>query len=228
MADDAILVNEIFYSIQGESTWSGLPCSFIRLRGCPLRCHYCDTSYAFAEGDAMLVETIVDKVVNMPTRLVEITGGEPLLQPNVHKLITQLLDQGFEVLLETSGERDISSCDARVYRIIDIKTPDSGAGSSFMHGNFGQLSMLDEVKFVIMTREDFDWALQLVESEELLRKVKAVHFSPVMEQESTECIKGSQALPPEELSKWILDCGLPIRMHLQVHKYIWSPDAKGV
>lgn len=228
MPEHMLSINEIFYSIQGESTWSGLPCAFVRLKGCPLRCHYCDTSYAFTEGEKRTLSSIIEEVEKLNTRLVEITGGEPLIQPHVHELMAKFLDLGYEVLLETSGERDISICDSRVKRIIDIKTPASGAMDSFHEANYGYVNMNDEVKFVIMDKGDFDWAIDIVTNRDLLQKVNAVHFSPVMAQQENSSIEGSAELRPEELSAWLLDSGLPIRLQLQVHKYIWPPQTRGV
>lgn len=228
MSEPKLAINEIFYSIQGESTWSGLPCAFVRLKGCPLRCHYCDTSYAFSEGLKRSVTSIVEEVSKLDTRLVEITGGEPLIQPHVHTLMEALLDKGYEVLIETSGERDISVCDKRIHRIIDIKTPASGAADSFLETNYDDLRLNDEVKFVIMNKDDFDWALETTKSQQLIGRVRAVHFSPVMEQASNSDIAGAEALCPELLSGWVLASGLPIRLQLQVHKYIWPPQARGV
>ena len=228
MREEQLLVNEIFHSIQGESTWVGMPCVFIRLRGCPLRCHYCDTSYAFQEGQTQYIHSILQEVQEYSTKLVEITGGEPLIQPNVYLLMDSLLDKGYEVLLETSGERDLSKCDSRIFRIVDIKTPCSGAADSFVEANYEHLTTRDEVKFVITNREDFDWAVATTLKHALLTKTKAVHYSPVMEQEGNSCIQGVERLEPALLSEWILSSGLPIRMHIQLHKYIWAPQLRGV
>jgi 7-carboxy-7-deazaguanine synthase len=228
MREEQLLIHEIFHSIQGESTWVGLPCVFVRLRGCPLRCHYCDTSYAFHEGQKLSIESIIQEVQRYSTKLVEITGGEPLLQSNVYSLMNALLEEGYEVLLETSGERDLSTCDSRIFRVIDIKTPCSGAADSFIQSNYDQLTLKDEVKFVITNREDFDWAVETVRQNNLLGKVRAVHFSPVMEQEGNSCIQGAKQLEPAILSEWILSSGMPIRMHIQLHKYIWAPQLRGV
>ena len=218
------------YFAQSRANQLGLDCPvhLFGLRGCPLRCHYCDTSYAFHEGEKVSIQDILDQVKKFATNVVEITGGEPLIQPNVHPLMCQLLEQGYEVLLETSGERDLSFCDARICRIIDIKTPNSGAADSFMESNYEVLTQKDEVKFVIMDREDFDWAIDTVQQYSLINSVKAVHFSPVMEQESNAHIQGCESLNPIMLSNWILESNLPIRMHLQLHKYIWSPLTRGV
>ena len=228
MREEQLLIHEIFHSIQGESTWSGLPCTFVRLRGCPLRCNYCDTSYAFHEGEKMSLQDIIEQVNSFNTPLVEITGGEPLIQPNVHLLMRELLDQGYRVLLETSGERDLSLCDKRIHRIIDIKTPHSGAAGSFMQSNYDFLTQQDEVKFVITNREDFNWAMDTVEKNSIVHRVKAIHFSPVMEQASNSDVEGCEGLDPELLSNWILESNIPVRLHLQLHKYIWSPQMRGV
>ena len=228
MAVRHLLINEIFSSIQGESTWTGLPCTFVRLRGCSLRCHYCDTSYAFNGGDKMSIEHIIKRVQELKNPLVEITGGEPLLQANVHQLMEELCDRGLKVLLETSGERNIQHCDSRVIRIVDIKTPNSGAAESFLQTNYEHLNKSDEVKFVITNREDFDWSIQVIRERGLCAKVNAVHFSPVMHQSANEEIDGCDALPADVLAQWILGCGESIRLQLQTHRYIWSPNARGV
>lgn len=228
MNEETLRINEIFYSIQGESTWAGLPCTFVRLQGCPLRCHYCDSSYAFRSGEQMLLSEIIRRVDSFNTSLVELTGGEPLAQHRVHILIDKLLEKGYTILLETSGERELSTCDPRIYRVIDIKTPSSGAPHSFLEENYEQLSVRDELKFVILNYSDFEWAVQLVTHKSLFKKVKDIHLSPVMYQDANEEIEGCSALDPEQLASWILECGLPFRMQLQLHKYIWSPLARGV
>ncbi|MBC8309527.1 MAG: radical SAM protein [Phycisphaerales bacterium] len=228
MVEDDVLINEIFMSIQGESTWVGLPCAFVRLAGCPLRCHYCDTSYAFSGGERTTIEEVLNRLSDMKTMLVEITGGEPLIQPNVHLLAAALLEEGYKVLLETSGERDISVCDSRIHRIVDIKTPNSGAAGSFMESNFDSLGRDDEVKFVIVNREDFDWAIEIVQEQSLPNRVRAVHFSPVVDQVGNDSVEGCCALDPKELSNWIIESGEQVRLHLQIHKHIWSPETRGV
>ncbi len=228
MAEKQLHINEIFLSIQGESSWSGLPCVFVRLRGCPLRCHYCDTSYAFEEGKCMPLDQIITQIQAFNCPLVEITGGEPLLQPHVHTLMERLSDLDFQVLLETSGQFPIGECDSRVHRIVDIKTPNSGAVGTFLDANYAQLCDMDEVKFVITCREDFDWSISMVRTHSLLARVKAVNFSPVMYQEGNKSIAGCEALPPHKLADWILDSGEKIRLHLQLHRYVWEPDARGV
>ena len=228
MVEGELRINEIFYSIQGESSWAGMPCAFVRLSGCPLRCKYCDTSYAFKEGTNCQLQEIVDKVESFKTSLVEITGGEPLIQPLVHPLMEQFCDLGYQVLLETSGERDLQVCDKRVVKIVDIKTPCSGAGGSFLDSNFDALLKHDELKFVITNREDFDWAVDLVSKRSLHDCVNAIHFSPVMMQSGDEHIAGCEPLEPEILAEWILASGLSLRLQLQIHKYVWSPTLRGV
>ena len=221
-------IHEIFLSIQGESTRAGLRCVFVRLQGCPLRCHYCDTSYAFDDGALYPIDDIIAQVQTYNCPLVEITGGEPLMQHEVHVLMKALCDLDFEVMLETSGQLSIAQCDPRVSRIVDIKTPNSGASGSFLEANYDHLCLTDEIKFVIMNREDFDWALSIVRSKILLSQVHAVHFSPVMRQEANGCVQGCDALPPEVLAGWIQEAGEDIRLHLQLHRYVWAPDARGV
>ena len=228
MSKNTLNINEIFLSIQGESSRVGLRCVFVRLRGCPLRCNYCDTSYAFSEGGAMTIEDIIEEVHSYDCQLVEITGGEPLIQQNVYPLMRKLCDLGYEVLIETSGQQKLDACDSRVKLIVDIKTPNSGAGGSFLECNFDLLRKADEVKFVLTNKEDFDWACTIVEQFNLLERVGEVHFSPVMYQEANTCIQGCKALPPETLANWILESGLGVRLHLQLHRYIRAPDARGV
>jgi len=228
MVEGKLKINEIFYSIQGESSWAGMPCVFVRLSGCPLRCKYCDTSYAFKEGESRSLEEIIYEIESYDTLLVEITGGEPLIQPSVYPLMTELCDRGYQVLLETSGERNIDKCDSRVTKIVDIKTPCSGAADSFLESNFDALLGQDELKFVITNKEDFDWAVELVKRETLFEKVNAIHFSPVMLQLGDEHIEGCEQLEPEILANWILKSKVPVRLQLQVHKYVWSPTLRGV
>ncbi len=228
MSQETLQINEIFSSIQGESTWSGYPCTFIRLRGCPLRCHYCDSSYAFQEGNKMTISDILKEITSSKIKLVEITGGEPLIQPNVHPLMCTLLDMGFTVLLETCGERDISVCDSRLHRIVDIKTPNSGAGNSFLASNYDDLTQKDEIKFVITDKQDYDWAVDVMSKYDLLKHVNAIHFSPVMEQYANEYILGCEGLDPQVLSQWMIDSGVQARLHFQMHKYIWPSYARKV
>ncbi len=212
-----LLVHEIYRSIQGESTFAGLPCTFVRTTACHLRCVWCDTPHAFGQGEPMSLDTILQRVRTLGGPLVEITGGEPLLQPLVCPLMARLADEGYTVLLETSGALDISPVDRRVHIIMDLKCPGSGEVAA---NRWENISLLkdghDEVKFVILDRADFDWAVDVVRSYRLHERV-AVLFSPAFGQ-----------LDPAELAGWILDSGLPVRLQLQLHKYIWSPDARGV
>lgn len=223
-----LVVNEIFHSIQGESTWAGEPCVFVRLMGCPLRCTYCDTEYAFKEGSAKSIDSLVEEVCANPCKLVEITGGEPLAQRRVHQLIQRLLDVGRTVLIETSGAIDTSSVDPRAHIILDIKTPGSGEAQRMIWENLDRLRPHDEVKFVIVARSDYEFARQTVQDRKLASRCKAIHFSPVYEQPKGLEIAGTSGLPPRELAKWILDDQLPVRLQLQLHKFIWDPRTRGV
>jgi 7-carboxy-7-deazaguanine synthase len=209
-------VCEIFASIQGESTYAGLPCIFVRLTGCNLRCSYCDTKYAYDEGLEMTVEEIMGCVRGYGLNLVEITGGEPLLQPDVLPLILQLLDSGVNVLVETNGSMEIGDVDKRAAIIMDVKTPGSGMSDSVLIANFDLLKRIDEVKFVITDRSDYEWARELVRQHRLSDKC-SVLFSPAYLQ-----------LESAYLSGWIIDDKLPVRLNLQLHKYIYSPDQRGV
>lgn len=225
---DTLRLNEIFHSIQGESTWAGCPCVFVRLTGCHLRCRYCDTEYAFHEGQRRSIDSIVDEVVASATPLVEITGGEPLLQPGVHVLMKRLCDLGRTVLLETSGACDIASCDARVIRILDIKTPGSGETDRNLWSNIERLTSRDEVKFVVTDRTDYEWSREIVKRHDLAARVRAVLFSAVFEQAPGLEIAGCRALALEDLARWILEDGLPVRLQAQLHKFIWHPQTRGV
>lgn len=210
-------VNEIFYSIQGESTKAGLPCIFIRLTYCNIRCIYCDTEYAFYEGKDMTIEEILKEIKKYNCSLVEITGGEPLVQENVHGLMKILSDNGYNVMLETGGSLPIENVDKRVKVIMDLKTPYSKMEKKNRYENISYLKSSDEVKFVIGSREDYDWAKDKIMEYDLLNKVEQVLFSPVFDK--VENI---------ELAKWILDDSLNVRFQLQMHKYIWHPEERGV
>jgi len=212
-----LTVNEIYQSVQGESTWAGLPCVFVRLTFCDLRCTYCDTEYAFYEGNKMTLEEIVDKVRDFGCPLVEVTGGEPLLQPNCVPLLALLCDAGFTVLLETSGSHDISPVDARVHRIMDLKTPSSGECGRNLYANIAHLTERDEVKFVVGSREDYEWTREKMREHDLAAKVKAVLLSPVFGK-----------ISPSDIVAWMLEDKLPARFQLQMHKFIWEPRARGV
>lgn len=216
MENATLKINEIFFSIQGESTYAGLPCVFVRLTYCNLRCTYCDTSYAFTEGRDMALEEILSQVEGYGCRLVEITGGEPLLQKNVHLLMTELCDRGYQVLLETGGHMSIRTVDSRVVRIMDIKCPSSGESDKNDWSNIEALTARDEVKFVIGNREDYEWAKRILFQHKLNERC-TVLFSPVF-----------NALPNRQLAEWILEDKLPVRFQLQLHKYIWEPDRRGV
>lgn len=213
---DTLRINEIFHSIQGESTFAGRPCVFVRLTYCNLRCTFCDTEYAFFEGTEMPVSHILEKVKQYNCDLVEITGGEPLIQKNVHVLMSELSDQGYEVLLETAGHMDISLVDGRVRRIMDIKCPSSGESGKVLWKNLDHITDRDEVKFVIGDRDDFEWSVNVIKKHNLEHRC-TILISPVFGK-----------LENEELARWVLDSGLNIRMQLQMHKYIWDPARKGV
>lgn len=212
----ALLVNEIFHSIQGESSRMGLPCVFVRLTGCNLRCVWCDTAYAFDEGKRMTVDEVRDKVRQYNCPLVELTGGEPLAQPAAFELMKDLCDEGYEVLLETGGSLDISPVDPRVLRIVDLKCPGSGMSEHNLWSNIDELRATDEVKFVVRDRADFDWAAETMTRYGIDRRCPVL-LSPVFGD-----------LEPVELARWILDEKLPVRMQLQMHKYVWEPTARGV
>lgn len=209
-------VNEIFYSIQGESLDAGLPCVFVRLTGCNLRCRYCDTRYAHGEGEPMSIETIMDRVAAYPCRRVEITGGEPLLQPAAPRLITTLLDTGRRVLLETNGTFDIRAVDPRCVRIMDVKCPGSGAADKNRLSNLHYLTPNDQVKFVITDKTDYDFAKTILQTAMPAAKSVPVLFSPV-----------PGRLAPDELAAWILADGLDARLQLQLHKILWPHEPKG-
>ena len=213
---EALVINEIFHSIQGESTFAGLPCVFVRLTACNLRCSWCDTTYSFNEGKPMPLSDIIVKVLEFNCPLVEITGGEPLLQPNVFPLMSRLCDLGKMVLLETSGSVDVSRVDPRVVKIMDLKCPGSGELDKNLYDNIRHLDKKDEVKFVILDRQDYDWAKRML-VEHQLAGICAVLFSPVWEK-----------MPLKTLADWILADKLPVRMQTQWHKYIWGAAARGV
>jgi 7-carboxy-7-deazaguanine synthase len=212
-----LTINEIYRSIQGESTWAGLPCVFVRLTFCDLRCTYCDTAYAFYTGSKMTLPQIVEQVLAFDCSLVEITGGEPLLQRNVLPLMRELCDSGKTVLIETSGSHDISGIDPRVHRIMDLKTPGSGESERNRYANIAHLTTLDEVKFVIGSREDYLWSKQKIAEFDLIQRCGTVLFSPIFDR-----------IAPHAIVEWLLEDNLKVRFQLQMHKFIWSPDAKGV
>ncbi|MBI3808661.1 MAG: 7-carboxy-7-deazaguanine synthase QueE [Nitrospirae bacterium] len=209
-------VTEIFHSIQGESSYAGQPCVFVRLTGCPLRCTWCDTDYAFHGGREYSLEEILEKVRTYGCHLVEVTGGEPLAQPESLPLMTRLCDAGYTVLLETSGAIDIAPVDPRVHVILDVKCPGSDMTDRMHWPNLSQLAAKDEVKFVLANRADYGWARKILARHDLASRC-TVFFSPVF---------GS--LDMRELAEWILADRLPVRFQLQMHKYIWAPDMRGV
>lgn len=213
---DHLVVNEIFFSIQGESSYAGEPCAFVRLTYCNLRCRWCDTEYAFSEGQEMTVEDVVRKVESYPTSLVEITGGEPLLQPPVHPLIERFLDDSKTVLVETGGGVDIRGVDPRATLIYDIKCPGSGMAGKNRWENLPHLKPRDEIKFVLASRDDYEWAKSKMDEFELAQR-HTILFSPVWAE-----------LDARELGEWILQDGLPVRFQVQLHKILWGPDARGV
>ena len=216
MPSDTLRINEIFHSIQGESTHAGCPCVFVRLTGCHLRCTWCDTEYAFYEGRKMTLDEILERVDDYGCDLVEITGGEPLLQPNVHPLMARLADAGRTVLLETSGACDIASVDPRVIRIMDLKTPSSSECHRNRLDNIANLRERDEVKFVIEDRTDYEWARNLIDRFDLVGRCPVL-VSPV-----------HGRLEPVVLAEWVLADRLSVRFQLQLHKFIWSPETRGV
>ena len=217
MTGGMLTINEIFHSIQGESTYAGAPCVFVRLTACDLRCTWCDTPYAFTEGVKRTVADVADAVVAFGCPLVEITGGEPLLQEDVYPLMAELRDRGLTVLVETGGHISVDRVPHGVVKIIDVKCPGSGESARNHWPNLDLLGPADEVKFVIRDRDDYDFARGVVERHQLAGKCAAVLFSPVHD-----------VLPPPELASWILADRLAVRLQLQVHKYIWGAHARGV
>jgi len=211
-----LLVHEIYRSLQGESTYAGLPCVFVRLTACDLRCSWCDTPHAFNQGSAMTLEAVLEKVRRFETPFVELTGGEPLLQREALTLMTWLADEGMTVLLETSGSQDTSPVDPRVHIIMDLKCPDSGECERNRWANLDSLKPTDEIKFVIASERDFRWAAAAVQEHSLDRRFQPL-FSPVFGK-----------VTPLELANWVLESKLQVRMQLQLHKQIWDPQARGV
>jgi 7-carboxy-7-deazaguanine synthase len=209
-------INEIFYSIQGESTFSGKPCIFVRTTYCNLRCTYCDTKYSYYEGEEKTISEILEKVKEFPCKLIELTGGEPLLQEDINELAIKLLSLGYTVLCETSGSLNIDKLDRRVYRIVDIKTPDSGEEAKNDYKNLERLSEKDELKFVICSRQDYLWAKEMVIEKKLTDK-NTVLFSAEHEN-----------MNQRELAEWILEDGLSVRFQTQIHKLLWPNVERGI
>ncbi len=212
-----MIINEIFYSIQGESSYTGWPCAFIRLSGCDLRCSYCDTQYAFNEGREMSIPGILSTIAPFPTRLVLVTGGEPMLQPSVHDLFRSLLEEGYTVCMETGGHITLADVDPRVHKIMDLKCPSSGMADRNHYENLKYLTRNDEVKFVVGDREDFDWACERIRECDLTLRVGTVLISPV-----------HMRVAYDQLARWILNSGLRVRLQLQLHKIIWPDAGRGV
>jgi 7-carboxy-7-deazaguanine synthase len=210
-------ISEIFYSIQGESSYMGLPGAFIRLSGCDLRCSYCDTSYALDDYTELTIPEILQSIAQYPTKLAIVTGGEPMLQPSVHDLLRELLELDYQVLLETGGHIALDDVDPRVHKIMDLKCPSSGMAQHNSFDNIQCLTRNDEIKFVIGDRRDFDWSCDIIRRYDLPSRVGTVLFSPV-----------HHALPCHELARWVLECGLKVRLQLQLHKVIWPDMLRGV
>ena len=244
----SLVVNEIYLSLQGESTFAGLPCIFIRLTACDLRCSYCDTAYAFTEGKKQELVAVLQKVrelakpfqnpkskiQNPKLPLVELTGGEPLLQKNSLPLMKQLCDDGFTVLIETSGAHDISKIDPRVHRIVDLKCPSSGESERNLASNIAHLKATDEVKFVIGTQQDYDWAKEQIAQHKLAAKCPLL-FSwvhPLAPEQQNKALKkvpaGHTPITRKPLAEQIIADALPVRFQIQQHKIIWAPDQRGV
>jgi 7-carboxy-7-deazaguanine synthase len=222
MAERTLSVTEIFHSIQGESTWTGVPCTFVRLAGCPLRCVWCDTEYAFHSGERMTLDAILDRVRSYPTRVVELTGGEPLAQPAAYELTDRLLAEGYTVLVETSGAVDVEPLDERVHKIMDLKCPGSGESHRNRWENLEHLTARDEIKFVVKDRADYEWARDTIQTRGLDRRVeegtlRALLLSPVWGE-----------IDLEALAAWILEDALPVRLQVQLHKLVWGPERTGV
>ncbi|MBA5875820.1 MAG: 7-carboxy-7-deazaguanine synthase QueE [Nitrospira sp. CR1.2] len=209
-------VTEIFHSIQGESTHAGRPCVFIRLTGCPLRCTWCDTAYAFYGGRDLTEDDVVAQVRAFGCPLVEVTGGEPLSQPDAFPLLARLCDEGFEVLLETSGALDTAGVDRRVHVVLDVKCPGSGMAERMHWPNLERLASHDEVKFVVKDRNDYEWAREVIRSRALAAQC-TVLMSPVFGETDVR-----------QLAEWVLADRLPVRFQLQLHKHVWAPDMRGV
>jgi 7-carboxy-7-deazaguanine synthase len=225
-------ITEIFKSIQGEGTRAGLPCIFVRLTGCNLRCTWCDTAYAFHGGQKVSVDEVMERVESLSRRaygnagvsLIELTGGEPLLQEEVYPLAERLLAAGYTVMIETSGERFIGRLPKQVIKIVDVKCPDSGEPDTFDPRNLKELSANDEVKFVISSRRDYEFAREFTREHRLAERVHEVLFSPVHDDPNGKW----RGLEPRELVEWMLEDGLQVRLGLQLHKIVWDPAMRGV
>ncbi len=217
MKEDTLVIHEIYASIQGESSFAGLRCAFVRTTGCNLRCAWCDTPQAFYGGTRMAREDVRAKALALGTPLVELTGGEPLLQPAVFPLMSELCDAGKTVLVETSGEADVSRVDPRVHKIMDLKAPGSGESARNRWSNLEHIRASDEIKFVLASREDYEWARSVVRDRALPSRTPNILMSTVFGK-----------LAAREVVRWVLEDAMPVRVQLQLHKYIWPPDAQGV
>jgi len=225
-------ITEIYKSLQGESTYAGLPCVFVRLTGCNLRCSWCDSEYTFQGGHRMAMEEVLDEVSRLSPGggLVEITGGEPMLQEReVVPLMQRLLDEGYKVLLETSGERPLERVSAEVIKIVDVKCPDSGEGDTFCMENVEALAAHDEIKFVLSSRADYEFARDFTQRHNLAQRVNAVLCSPAVRKDAAGSRDSSHCLlDPQELAEWMIADNVAARLGLQLHKFIWDPAVKGV
>jgi 7-carboxy-7-deazaguanine synthase len=222
MTQSALRVTEIFYSIQGESTWAGVPCTFVRLTGCPLRCVWCDTAYAFHGGERMSFDEIVARVRSYPADVIEVTGGEPLAHAPAFALTERLLEEGYTVLLETSGAFDVAPLDPRVHKIMDLKCPGSGESHRNRWENLEHLTERDEIKFVVKDRNDYEWARETIRARGLDARLEAGSLRALL----VSPVWGDLDL--EELVGWILEDGLPVRFQMQLHKLVWGPERTGV
>ena len=221
-------LTEIFYSLQGEALTSGLPTIFVRLTGCPLRCVYCDTEYAFTGGERQSLETIIETIKSYPCKRICLTGGEPLAQPNAIELMKRLLSDGYEISLETAGALTVANVPKAVSKVMDLKTPSSGEVDKNLWSNLDHLTQHDQIKFVIMNREDYDWAKTKLSEHKLNELVDTVWFSPMFNvaEDIDDDVSPDVPLLARELAEWMLADALPVRFQLQLHKIIWA-DAKG-
>jgi 7-carboxy-7-deazaguanine synthase len=215
--EETLVVHEIYASVQGESTFAGIPCAFVRTTGCNLRCSWCDTPQAFYGGERMRRSDVLSRALAFSTPLVEVTGGEPLLQPAVFPLLAELCDAGRTVLVETSGEADVSRVDLRVHKVMDLKCPASGESHRNRWSNLDHIGARDEIKFVLADRADYEWMRETIRARDLVRRTPNLLASTVFGK-----------LAPRELVAWVLEDALAVRVQLQMHKYIWRPDATGV
>jgi 7-carboxy-7-deazaguanine synthase len=215
--EDTLVIHEIYASVQGESTFAGLPCTFVRTTGCNLRCSWCDTTQAFYGGTRMSRRAVLERALALGTELVELTGGEPLLQPGVVPLLTELCDAGRTVLIETSGEADVSRVDPRVHKIMDLKAPLSGESARNRWENLAHIGARDELKFVLAGREDYEWMRSTIRERALAQRTKHLLASTVFGR-----------LLPKDLVRWVLEDALPVRVQLQMHKYVWPAETQGV